>query len=1250
MNMPCRFRRFWILGAISLFVVAHAAGQTIPQTNWSLKYVDSQETQCENAPATAAFDGNASTFWHTAWCNQINNSPPPPHEIQINLGAIYNVSGFTYLPRQDSTHGWIGQYEFYVSSDGTNWGTPVASGTFAADASLKTVTFATKTGSYIRLVALTEAFGRAWTSAAEINALGTVSNVNQPPSGNITSPSSDVTITKGGTVNFAASASDPNGDSLTYHWTFGTGSGVADSLVQNPGAVQFNNTGTYTVTFNATDPGGLSIATPPTRTITVLPPGANSIIPHTHWSLKYVDSQETQCESDPATAAFDDNNTTFWHTLWCNQINNSPPPPHEIQIDMGAIYDVSGFTYLPRQDSTHGWIGQYQFYVSSDGTNWGTPVASGTFPADTSLKTVSFPTKTGRYIRLVALTEAFGRAWTSAVEINALGSLSNINQPPTGSITSPSSDVTIAPGGTVNFAASASDPNGDPLSYRWTFGSGSGVPDYLVLNPGAVQFNVPGTYTVTFNATDPGGLSIPTPPTRTVNVVAPGSSTVIPQTNWSLKYVDSQETQCDSEPATAAFDGNTSTFWHTAWCNQINNSPPPPHEIQINLGATYNINGFTYLPRQDSTHGWIGQYQFYVSSDGTNWGTPVASGTFPADTSLKTVSFPTKTGRYIRLVALTEAFGRAWTSAVEINVLADLSGALPPDGQILTPSSNATISVGDVINFSGSATSSNGDPVSYLWNFGNGSGIPNSTSQNPGYVQFNSPGTYTVTLTATDTVTGLSDATPASRTINVVQSGFALSSLSHSGWTLKYVDSQETVCENDAATRAFDGQSATFWHTQWCNGNNAPLPHEIQIDLGATYNIGAFQYLPRQDSTHGWIAQYEFYVSTDGNNWGRPVASGTFANDITLKQVSFPDSTARYIRLRALSEVAGRDWTSAAEINVLQTLCGTPPGVRITSPHALYLQTSSTLQVTAQACLDSNTEPNWGVRFVLDGGAQKIDDHTAPFQATFSNVSKAEHTIDAYVIDSSGNVVSGTGTSDHASQIGIGDYYVTMGDSITAGYGDDVAADNTSSDGRNSGGGYEPVLNNLLTAAKGYPQNVVNEGVGGTTSGDGLALVSSLLARHPNAQMFLVDYGMNDARPWLPVPSGLGLNPGDSGYAGSFKDNMQQIINAVNAAGKKIALSKINPALADCAVNNPSDPGYCAPYPNFSTGARTVLIQKYNQVVDELRAIPSNKITVVPPDLYTYFANHTQTEYFDNIHPNGVGYQAVGNLWLQALP
>src|SRR5207245_1370101 len=97
-------------------------------------------------------------------------------------------------------------------------------------------------------------------------------------------------------------------------------------------------------------------------------------IPHSGWSLKYVDSQDP---SYPATNAFDANTASFWHTL----TGSSPTPqPHEIQISLGSVQTLSGFSYLPRQDAcSNGWVKQYEFYVSSDGVNWGTPVASGSF-------------------------------------------------------------------------------------------------------------------------------------------------------------------------------------------------------------------------------------------------------------------------------------------------------------------------------------------------------------------------------------------------------------------------------------------------------------------------------------------------------------------------------------------------------------------------------------------------------------------------------------------------------------------------------------------------------------------------------------------------------------------------------------------------------------------------------------------------------------------------------------------------------
>ena len=276
-----------------------------------------------------------------------------------------------------------------------------------------------------------------------------------------------------------------------------------------------------------------------------------------------------------------------------------------------------------------------------------------------------------------------------------------------------------------------------------------------------------------------------------------------------------------------------------------------------------------------------------------------------------------------------------------------------------------------------------------------------------------------------------------------------------------------------------------------------------------------------------------------------------------------------------------------------------------------------------------NLQTGMGVRFVLDTGTaseQILDDYSVPFEIWLSNVAKAEHTIDVYIIDDTGTPVQGTFSHDSLINVGIGDYYVAFGDSITFGYGDDLTTDDISNDGRNSEGGYEPVLNNLLTAFYGYPHTIVNEGVPGYTSADGAAMINDVISRHPESQYFLIMLGTNTGGA-LPIPSGLGLNPGDAGYSGSYKDHMQQIIDAVISAGKTPYLAKV-------------------PYALGAYSSRNALYQEYNAVIDEL--VTANGITVVPPDFYTYFMNH-QTEYSDDLHPNGTGYQSMANLWYQAL-
>ena len=59
--------------------------------------------------------------------------------------------------------------------------------------------------------------------------------------------------------------------------------------------------------------------------------------------------------------------------------------------------------------------------------------------------------------------------------------------------------------------------------------------------------------------------------------------------------------------------------------------------------------------------------------------------------------------------------------------------------------------------------------------------------------------------------------------------------------------------------------------------------------------------------------------SQDGQNWGSPVAIGTYLDDPKLKTTVFTPKTGRYVKITSLSEAGGRDASmSIAELNVYE--------------------------------------------------------------------------------------------------------------------------------------------------------------------------------------------------------------------------------------------------------------------------------------------------------------------------------------------
>jgi len=130
-------------------------------------------------------------------------------------------------------------------------------------------------------------------------------------------------------------------------------------------------------------------------------------------------------------------------------------------------------------------------------------------------------------------------------------------------------------------------------------------------------------------------------------------------------------------------------------------------------------------------------------------------------------------------------------------------------------------------------------------------------------------------------------------------------------------DSEEAGRGDLRAFRAMDGDPKTIWHTNW-GIRRVPHPHELVVDLGASYEITGFTYLP----AHRCIKEYEVYLSDSPKESvplakGTPVAKGAFANARGGNVIKFDAPVkGRYFRLRSLSAMSGKYMAAAAELRL----------------------------------------------------------------------------------------------------------------------------------------------------------------------------------------------------------------------------------------------------------------------------------------------------------------------------------------------
>ncbi|KAH1494059.1 hypothetical protein KXX35_007294 [Aspergillus fumigatus] len=152
----------------------------------------------------------------------------------------------------------------------------------------------------------------------------------------------------------------------------------------------------------------------------------------------------------------------------------------------------------------------------------------------------------------------------------------------------------------------------------------------------------------------------------------PYNSRQLDRTNWVATCDNAQA----GNECSKAIDGDNSTYWHT------DSNSPLPHSITINLGTAQKVSGLAVWPRKIED-GWIAAHDVYLSPDGSNWGQPVAHGTWWPDSTVKMAIFEPQEVQYVRVVALSSSSGNNAISIADLQIWAAQKIPTSPEGKAL---------------------------------------------------------------------------------------------------------------------------------------------------------------------------------------------------------------------------------------------------------------------------------------------------------------------------------------------------------------------------------------------------------------------------------------------------------------------------------------------------------------------------------------------------------------------------------------
>ncbi|MWC29297.1 discoidin domain-containing protein [Paenibacillus sp. MMS18-CY102] len=460
------------------------------------------------------------------------------------------------------------------------------------------------------------------------------------------------------------------------------------------------------------------------------------------------------------------------------------------------------------------------------------------------------------------------------------------------------------------------------------------------------------TYTYTVKAKDAAGNLSAASAAATAKTK--GLQVALNRASWTA----TASTNSGDAPANM-LDGSLTTRWNTGAAME------PGQNVIIDMKSVQTFNQI--IIDANGSGDYARGYELYISNDGTNWGSAIASST---DTSpLITANFAAKNARYLKIVQT--GTNPSWWSIHELTVLVEdgtTGGGTGPDPGT-DPGTNPGTGTPELLDRAGwTATSdpSSGDAAANLldgnlatrWSAGtamapgqsltvdmkaaksvsklvmDSSGNANDYAR--GYeVYLSTDGTTWGNAVASGTGTGAvitaTFTAQTARYIKVVQTGTV-----SNWWSIQELNvygagsgtggnggtggvtpgvaqdrtgwtASSNPSSGDAAANLLDGSLATRW-----SAGTAMAPGQyLTVDMKASKSISKLV-MDSTGSDNDYARGYEVYVSADGTNWGSAVASGTGSGPVIT--VNFTQQNARYIKV--VQTGTNPSWWSIQELNV----------------------------------------------------------------------------------------------------------------------------------------------------------------------------------------------------------------------------------------------------------------------------------------------------------------------------------------------